>query len=155
MEFGELLFEGGFGFVFFCVDAQAFVGDGGFFGLGEGGGFLFAVVVESFLGFEEFVAAGGLVAGEALDGLMVVVGPVEGVGLFEGDLGFDLAEVAGGAVEEPGRLDEFMEQLDFDGVFGMWTGEPGAFEGFEVFESFVGQDEDAGGTAAVAGGVLG
>jgi hypothetical protein len=86
---GYQIFEAWFGLVLFPVDCQLFHHDGLFFFVALFGGLDFAVIVEGLLGFVEFVAASGLVAGEALDGFVLRVVPEHGVGAFVPDLGFD------------------------------------------------------------------
>jgi hypothetical protein len=86
---GYQIFEAWFGFVLFFVDGQLFHNDSLFFFIALFSGLDLAVIVEEFLGFVEFVTAGGLVAGEALDGFVLRVVPEHGVGAFVPDLGFD------------------------------------------------------------------
>ena len=77
-------------------------------------GLNFAVVIESFLGLGELIAASGLVARETLDGLVLAVAPIERVESFDEDLGFDIGQGAVGALEEPVGLNDLVEEMSFE-----------------------------------------
>jgi hypothetical protein len=78
----------------------------------------FAVIVKRFLGFRESVAARGLVAHKSLEGQMVAIVRIRGRGRFAIELGFDSGEGSSGALQKPFRLDELVEEMGFEIVFG-------------------------------------
>ncbi len=49
---------------------------------------------------------------------MLLVAPGHGVGVFDEDSGFDSGQGSGGSLEEPVGLDDLVEEVCFEIVFG-------------------------------------
>ncbi len=124
--------RGGFGFVFLFGGFQAFFVN--FEGL-----LIFSVVFDGFFGAKDLVGGGGFVTLEAAQGALFRFSPIEGIGGFGVEFGFDVEVGAGSALEEPIGVDEFGDQMALGVVFGIVGFVPDAIEVAEFFFGFTGE----------------
>ncbi len=121
---------------------------------------ILAVVFEVLACSGEVVGVSGSIAIRQGELVKFTVGPVGHVGVVQEELGFEVDVIPFGALGEPVGAHSGADEFGF--VSGGWVFgvdgvglEPAGFEGFEVFDGFVGQDELRGGASSVLDGVHG